>query len=169
MGTSKHNLNTNPSPTSCINPFPQESYDGTHHEYTLLPALPTGNTLSSPPGGFLLTLLRVSAHMLLSQAPQAERSSSTIPQHWADSASKATLRLYITLTSTSTSFPTRLWSSLRARTTFPGPSTVHDMEGTQDAWWIELDPRILGWKRAKEANACFQMQKWNLKKTEWLV
>lgn len=47
---------------------------------------------------------------------------------------------------------------------------AHNLEGTQDAWWVERNPRILGLGRAKEAHTCLQMQtETHLSKTEWLA
>lgn len=84
------------SPISFTNKFPQESCDGTHHEHLLPPASSTSKTHSSPPRKFLLTVLRISVHMLLPVIfPILPRTASPFmaPQHWTDRLSSI-LRLY---------------------------------------------------------------------------
>lgn len=123
------------SPISFTNKFPQESCDGIHHEHLLPPALCTNNTHSSPPRKFLLTVLRISVHMLLAVIfPILPRTVSpfTTPQHWTDRLSSI-LRLYY-IKFHKYVFPARLLSSLKAWAMFSVPSTVHDIKGTQDAW-----------------------------------
>lgn len=120
-------------PISFTNKFPQESYDGTHHDHLLPPALSTSSTHSSPPRKFLLTVLRISVHMLLPVTSPILPEPSLLS--WSHSTELMDCPQYsdcTTLSSISVS-SARLFSSLKAWAMFSVSSTVHDIKDTQDA------------------------------------
>lgn len=105
---------------------------------------------------FLFTLLGLSSHVTscsLSQAPR--QNSPSVTQHWVDSASKAMLRQHHIMFHKHV-FPSRFLSSGRASAVCFQCPAQSMTEGTHEAWWIELDPRMWGLGRAKEANPAFK-------------